>query len=97
MLNVTFVKKKLEDGSWCAKCNDVSTRLEKDGLLSMTNNIAIADVTQADSEGVKLAQQHHMDRAPFFIVENTETKETEVFDIYFKFKRFIQRSTKVAA
>jgi len=27
MLNVTFVKKKLEDGSWCAKCNDVSTRL----------------------------------------------------------------------
>lgn len=97
MLDVTFVKKKLEDGSWCAKCNDVSSRLEKDGIVSLINKVAIADVTQPESEGIQLAQQHKVDRAPFFIVNNTETNEVEVFDIYFKFKRFIQKSEQMAA
>ena len=97
MLEITFVKKKLEDGSWCAKCNDVSLRLEKDGLLPLVNQTVVADVTQPESEGIQLAQKHNVDRAPFFIVTNTITNSVEVFDVYFKFKRFVERSEKIAA
>lgn len=97
MLEITFVKKKLEDGSWCAKCNDVSLRLEKDGLSQLIHQTVVADVNDPESEGLQLAQKHNVDRAPFFIVTNTVTHSVEVFDVYFKFKRFIERSEKVAA
>ena len=97
MLEITFVKKKLKDGSWCAKCNDVSLRLEKDGLSQIVNQIVVADVNAPESEGIQLAQQHNVDRAPFFIVTNTITNAIDVFDVYFKFKRFVERSEQVAA
>lgn len=97
MQKVAFVKKKLESGEWCAKCNDVSERLEKDGTSKYIDQIVIADVNDPESEGIQLALKHKVDRAPFFIVNDTETNSVEVFDVYFKFKRHMERSTRAAA
>lgn len=89
-VHITFVKKIMEDGNMCAKCADVSARLEKDGLLEKINYIAIADSKDKDSEGMLLAQKYKVERAPFFIVED-EDGHIETFDVYFKFKRFIEK------
>jgi len=91
MLHVTFVKKILANGDLCQKCFEVSERLEKDGTLDLINYISIAEEANPDSEGVQLAKKYAVERAPFFIVEDDETGEVEVFDIYFKFKRYMQK------
>lgn len=88
MTHITFVKKILVNGELCKKCQEVSERLEAEGLLSSINHIAIADERNADSEGVRLAKAHAVERAPFFLVENGAGDIT-VYDIYFKFKKFM--------
>ncbi|MEB8431880.1 hypothetical protein OO007_06540 [Cocleimonas sp. KMM 6892] len=94
MQEIIFVKKKLATGEWCAKCIDVSNRLEKDGTLRYIDRIVVADVNDAQSEGIQLALKHNMDRAPFFIV--TDSNTTQIFDVYFKFKRHMQRFATAA-
>jgi len=84
----------MPDGSLCAKCSEVSERLVKDELLELINYIAIADSRHEDSEGVQLAKKYQVERAPFFVVEDEE-KNVHVFDVYFKFKRFIQKNQNV--
>jgi hypothetical protein len=86
MPHITYVKKILADGSPCKKCQEVTERLEQEGLLDLIDHIAIADERNSDSEGIRLAKQYKVERAPFFIVE--ENGEVEVFDIYFKFKKY---------
>lgn len=86
-MHITFVKKILEDGSHCKKCRDVSDRLVSEDLIEHINHIAIADVRDSESEGIKLAQAHKIERAPFFVVE--DDGNTLVFDVYFKFKKFL--------
>ena len=88
MTHITFVKKILADGELCKKCREVAERLESEGLLDFIDHIAIADERDADSEGVRLAKKFEVARAPFFLVEN-EAGEVTVFDIYFKFKKFM--------
>lgn len=97
MQKITFVKKKLENGEWCAKCNDVSSRLEKDGLLKYIDEVLVADVRDPNSEGKILADEYNVDRAPFFIVKDIDTKTVEIFDVYFKFKRHLERTSKLQA
>jgi len=98
MAHVTFVKKLLANGELCQKCIEVSERLEKDGTLDLINYIAIAEEANPDSEGMQLAQKYNVERAPFFIVEE-EGGDVLVFDIYFRFKRHMQKAaaTVVAA
>ena len=62
-------------------------RLGSEGLINSINLFAIADERDASSEGVRLAKQYDVARAPFFLVELNG--ETIVFDIYFKFKKFM--------
>ena len=97
MLQISFIKKKLENGEWCSKCNDVNERLYKDDLLKYIDQTIVADVNNPESEGIKLALEYNVDRAPFFIVRDTTTNSVEVFDVYFKFKRHIQRLSVAAA
>lgn len=85
MSHITFVKKILANGEMCKKCGEVSDRLNSEGLMEHINHIAIADERDADSEGMRLAAQYQVERAPFFLVE--EEGEVTVFDIYFKFKK----------
>jgi len=86
-MHVTFVKKILQDGSLCKKCRDVNQRLESEQLIESIDHIAIADERDADSEGMRLAKEHDVARAPFFLVQ--EDGDVIVFDVYFKFKKFM--------
>ena len=85
-MQITFVKKILADGSPCKKCGDVIERLELDGLFHAINKVSIADERDHDSEGMRLARQYNVQRAPFFLIQD-ESGQVEVFDIYFKFKK----------
>ena len=86
-MHITFVKKIFADGTPCKKCREVSERMAKEGILELVNHIAIADEREPQSEGLRLARQYHVARAPFFLVE--EDGEIQVFDVYFKFKEFL--------
>lgn len=90
-MHITFVKKILNSGELCKKCREVSERLESEDLIKLINHIAIADERDSNSEGVRLAKQHGVTRAPFFLVE--VDGEVTVFDIYFKFKKFMLEHT----
>jgi protein-disulfide isomerase len=83
-MNITFVKKIKADGSPCRKCAEVQSRLEKEAYIDKIDRTVIADERDINSEGMQLARQYSVDRAPFFIVEN-EGKEPLVYTVYFKF------------
>ena len=87
-MHITFVKKILASGELCKKCQEVSERLQSEELIESIDHIAIADERDADSEGVRLASKYEVERAPFFLVEDEQGNVT-VFDIYFKFKKFM--------
>lgn len=89
MAHITFVKKILADGSPCKKCREVSDRLESDGLMGVIDQIAIADERDADSQGMRLAAQYQVNRAPFFVVTD-DAGETTVYDVYFQFRKAVQ-------
>ena len=88
MAHITFVKKILADGSLCKKCQEVSERMASEGLLAIIDHIVIADERDADSPGMRLAKEHQVSRAPFFILEE-DSGERIIFDIYFKFKKHV--------
>ena len=86
-MHITFVKKILADGTPCKKCREVSDRMDAEGILPHINHIVIADERDVQSEGMRLAHKHQVQRAPFFLVE--EAGEITVFDVYFKFKKHL--------
>ncbi len=96
MTHITFVKKILSTGELCKKCQEVSDRLSDEGLIDQLDHIAIADERDDDSEGMRLAKKYKVERAPFFLVEN-EKGDVTVFDIYFKFKKYMAELGLVTA
>lgn len=86
MNRITYVKKILADGTLCRKCADVQTRLEKDGHIDRIDRIVVADERDPNSEGMVLAQQHGVNRAPFFIVEEPGAAP-RVYTVYLQFVR----------
>lgn len=87
-MHITFVKKILANGELCKKCQEVSDRLQSEALIESIDHIAIADERDSDSEGIRLAKKYSVERAPFFLIED-ESGDVTVFDIYFKFKKFM--------
>lgn len=81
-MNITFVKKILADGNACKKCADVEKRLQDSDYMQYIDTTIVADERDPDSEGMQLARQHNMSRAPFFIVEDGDS--VQVYDIYFQ-------------
>lgn len=93
-MKITLVKKILRDGSPCKKCGDVLERLESSGHMSRIDHIAVADENDPESEGVKLAKQLDVNRAPFFIVEK-EDEAPVVYTVYMKFlKEVLEQKTR---
>lgn len=82
-MKITFVKKIKADGEACRKCADVQERLEKSGQLARIDEIVIADERDPQSPGMRLALQHKVEQAPFFLVEDGEL--TRVYTVYFQF------------
>jgi len=95
-MHITFVKKILADGELCQKCRDVSDRLESEGVLPLINHISIADQRDANSEGMRLAEQYQVERAPFFLVKDS-VGDVTVFDVYFKLKKFLTEQGLIKA
>ena len=83
-MHIRFVKKIKADGNPCRKCIEVEQRLKDAGLLSRIDQIVIADETDLQSEGMRLAREYKVETAPFFIVEN-DAGETVVYTIFLKF------------
>lgn len=87
-MKITLVKKILVDGSPCPKCGDVLNKLEKGGFMHRIDELVIADERDNNSQGMQLARQYEVDRAPFFIVEK-EGEAPQIYTVYMKFVREI--------
>ena len=85
---ITMVKKVMADGSPCRKCKEVESRLAEANYLDRINRVVIADERDMQSEGMLLAERHHVSLAPFFIVENDQGNE-KIYTVYFKFVKEI--------
>lgn len=85
-MKITFVKKILEDGSPCPKCGEVAERLEAEGVMDRIDETVIADARDPSSEGMRLADELGVTRAPFFIVQHDDGSR-EVHTVFFKFLR----------
>jgi len=94
-MKITLVKKVLADGSPCKKCGDVLEKLESNGQMRRIDEILVADERDANSEGMALAKQLGVNRAPFFVVE--KEGQTEVYTVYMKFvKEVLDQKTNDA-
>lgn len=90
-MKITLVKKILSDGSPCKKCADVLEKLESSGHLNRIDKILVADENDPQSPGMQLARQYQVERAPFFVVEESQ-KEPQIYTVYFKFvKEVLER------
>lgn len=93
-MKITLVKKILADGSPCKKCADVLDKLETSGQITQIDSILVADERDPSSEGMILAKELNVDRAPFFIVEKTDSTP-EVYTVYMKFvKEVLNQKTE---
>ncbi|MBU2984080.1 hypothetical protein KO528_01845 [Saccharophagus degradans] len=93
-MKITLVKKILADGSPCKKCGDVLNKLEQSGQMERIDQVLVADERDETSEGMVLAKQYSVDRAPFFIVE-TEGQEPVIYTVYMKFvKEVLDQKTE---
>jgi len=68
-MKVIMVKKRLADGTECKKCREASEFLQKKGVFDQIDDIVWFDESDPQSPGATLAEQHAMERAPFFIVQ----------------------------
>src|SRR5262245_24838273 len=73
-MHVTMIKKRLADGSVCKKCVQAEELLKRRELWSQVNEVVWAQEDDASSPGMKLAAEHKVEVAPFFIVKD-EGKE----------------------
>jgi hypothetical protein len=80
-----MVKKIKANGSPCRKCVEVMQRLEKGGHLEAIDRILIADERDPDSDGWTLARRHHVNAAPFFVVNDDGVDR--VYTVYFRLVR----------
>jgi phosphoadenosine phosphosulfate reductase len=71
-MRVTMVKKRLLNGEPCKKCVDAEKLLESRGLWSRVDEVVWAIEGDPDSAGMKLAREHQVDLAPFFVVRDDQ-------------------------
>ena len=83
-MRISMIKKIKQDGKPCRKCVEVEQRLRKEGLFGRIDQVIIADERDPDSEGMRLAAQYNIERAPFFMVEE-EGVPPRFYTVYLKF------------
>ncbi len=69
-MHVTMIKKELADGSPCKKCLQAEDVLRRRGLWEQIDEVVFAKEADPASRGMKLAAEHRVDLAPFFIVKD---------------------------
>jgi hypothetical protein len=80
---ITFVKKIFANGSPCKKCGEVIDKMEAANQMRFIDEVVIADEADPESQGMLLAKQYDVSKAPFFIVEDKDG-DIEIYTIYFK-------------
>lgn len=83
-MKITMVKKIFADGSPCKKCGEIEEKMRAAGQLERIDRTVVADESNEQSEGMLLATEHAVDRAPFFIVER-DGEAAQIYTVYFKF------------
>lgn len=92
-MKITMVKKILRDGSPCAKCGEVLDRMAADDQMRFIDEVLVADERDPASDGMLLAAELGVDRAPFFVVTHDDGRR-EVHTVYLKFvKEVLQQKT----
>ena len=93
-MHITLVKKIKADGSPCRKCGDVLARLERDGVWHRIDRVVVADERDPQSEGMRIAERHSVEQAPFFVVERTG-EPVQIYTVYMRLLReVLQRRTE---
>ncbi|MEW6357381.1 MAG: hypothetical protein AB1696_13710 [Planctomycetota bacterium] len=69
MAEIIMVKRQNPDGSECNKCKQATRILQEKGLWDKISRVVYAIPGDNNSEGVKLAKEYNMKKAPFFIVK----------------------------
>ncbi|HVR21149.1 MAG TPA: phosphoadenylyl-sulfate reductase [Polyangiaceae bacterium] len=69
-MHVTMVKKVLLDGSPCKKCDQAEELFKRRGLWEKIDEVVWAKEAEPDSPGMRLAERHRVELAPFFIVRD---------------------------
>jgi phosphoadenosine phosphosulfate reductase len=96
-MHVTMVKKQLLSGEPCRKCHQAEELLKSRGLWERINDVVWAVEGDAQSPGMRLAAEHGVELAPFFIVR-TPSGEQRVYDSVLKLIRDeLQAAPNVAA
>ncbi|HTO58509.1 MAG TPA: hypothetical protein VMJ74_11975 [Pseudomonadales bacterium] len=80
---ITFVKKILATGEPCGKCRDVEARLTAGNHWHSIDRVVVADERDPQSEGMRLAAELGVERAPFFVVETPG--KTVTYTVFLKF------------
>lgn len=80
-----MVKKIKETGEECKKCREVTERLTAGNELSFIDKIVYADMRYPESEGLRVAKEHNIEIAPFFIVE--DSGNVTIYKTYMEFKK----------
>jgi hypothetical protein len=83
-MKITIVKKIKADGNLCRKSASVLEQLKQEQLLNYIDRIIFAHERKPDSEGLILAAQYQVTRAPFFIVQHDDNS-TQVYTSYSRF------------
>jgi hypothetical protein len=91
-MHVVFVKKITADGQPCRKCVEVEQRLANAKVLDRINRVVIADERNPSGEGMMLAAQHGVNRAPFFIVTD-DSGNIKIYTVYFRFMKEVLKKT----
>eukprot|EP00357_Protocruzia_adherens_P002513 CAMPEP_0115045770 /NCGR_PEP_ID=MMETSP0216-20121206/48351_1 /TAXON_ID=223996 /ORGANISM="Protocruzia adherens, Strain Boccale" /LENGTH=532 /DNA_ID=CAMNT_0002428723 /DNA_START=171 /DNA_END=1769 /DNA_ORIENTATION=- len=89
---IILVKKKLTTGEWCKKCLQVDEMLKNHEYNEHITSIEVADENDRESTGMKLAEEHDVKRAPFFIIK--DAGKTEIFSTFGEFKKFMKNLSK---
>jgi phosphoadenosine phosphosulfate reductase len=82
-MHVTMIKKELADGSPCKKCIQAEEILRRRGLWEHIDEVIFAKEADPGSPGMRLAAQHRVELAPFFLVKEgeRETVYTSVIEL----------------
>jgi len=92
MTTITLVKKITADGAPCRKCVDVLERIERDGVRDRIDRVVVADERDLESEGMRLAARHAVERAPFFVVERPG-EASRIYTVYMRLLRDVLQKT----
>lgn len=86
-MSILMVKKILLDGSACPKCAQAEQMLRKRGYWDRIDSVVFAEEGNKESPGMKLAAEHDIELAPFFIVR----KENEPERVYTRVLEFMKK------